>query len=782
MESYATLRETCISSWRDGDQSHAQARHAQLLLRALETLLLTGHADDPFAIVFKSLHHVFAFDRAMVLAETKKDAIHCIAAVPSELIGLGWMAAEYPEHAADAASATCSNHELDGWWNLPHDLIPPAQATLYLPFGMRHRRGLVILSRPEGQTSFDPDDVAVGQQFALLASVALAMRDTNEMETEGRLLRDLAAQLRQSEQEAQRNSDLLKEIMDLLPVGLTVQGEDGHFILVNSAAGTNSRLRADAPIAASPADILSEEQAAERRRQEADAIETGRLVTAEETVGPTGERTLLTSHKLVRIFDETLLLSTSLDITERKRVESELARRAYFDELTGLAKGTLIQEHVEDVLKHKEKDGRFALAFIDLDNFKHINDYYSHAVGDALLVEVAERIAGRIRESDMLARISGDEFVLLVDPVESDDQLQAIVDHLLDALKQPYYIEGFEVLTSASIGVSVYPEHGQDYAALRRNADSAMSRAKNGSKGSAALFNSNMGQAITARMELEQRLRLAIRDRQFSCAFQPKVDIRSQEVVGFEALIRWCDERGAIQAPSDFVALAIELGLIDPITQFVTTEAVKALERLDDAYGTETTMSINVAAKQAGDLKFMRSFAEALAATGCPQRFMLELTEDAFLAKSRFQMHVLPMLREIGVRVSIDDFGTGYSSLSALADITADEIKVDRSFITAIHQRPRSQSVLKAIESLSDALGMTVVAEGVESFEELAYLQAATRIRYAQGYYFAKPFFLDDFSTTRRVAPDVRAVSMPRERPETRGIRTSRGDALGRRE
>ena len=540
-------------------------------------------------------------------------------------------------------------------------------------------------------------------------------------------------------------------------------------------AATNSNLRPDGPIGTSPTDVLSGEPVSGSRRQDADTIEIGQLATAEETVGPNGERTLLTSHKSVRIFDEILLLSTSLDITERKQAENELARRAYFDELTGLPKGALIQEHVEYVLKRKGKDGRFALAFIDLDNFKHINDYYSHAVGDALLVKVAERIGARIRQTDMLARISGDEFVLLVEPIEGDDEVQALVDHLLDALKEPFYIEGFEVLTSASIGVSVCPDHGQDYAALRRNADSALSRAKSGSKGSAAVFDRNMGQAVTARMELEQRLRLAIRDRQFRCAFQPKVDIRSEEVVGFEALIRWCDERGTIQAPSDFVGLAIELGLIDPITQFVTAEAVNALEQLDGEFGADTTMSINVAAKQAGDLKFMRALTDALADTGCPQRFMLELTEDAFLARSRFQLHVLPMLREIGVRVSIDDFGTGYSSLSELADITADEIKVDRSFITAIHQRPRSQSVLKAIESLSDALGMTVIAEGVESFEELAYLQAATRIRYAQGFYFAKPFFLEDFSTTKRVAPGARALAQPRERTETRGVHSPRG-------
>jgi cyclic di-GMP phosphodiesterase Gmr len=784
MESTGEPRDTPILPWRDGDLARAQARRAQLLVCGLEALSRTGRNDDPFAIVVQSLRDVLAFDQVMVLAQAKKGSIQCIAAVPEDLAGRSWSAADHCGQVAAPASATCSARELDGWWNLPTDLISASQAALYLPFGMRGRRGLLVLLRAEGREAFDPDQVAIGQEFALLASVALAVRSSNETQSENRLLRELAHKLRQGEQKAQRNSDLLKEIMDLLPIGLTVQNENGRFILVNSAAAINSGLRADALLEASPADILSEDRAAERRRQDANALPTNKLITAEETVGPAGERTLLTSHKSVRIFDETLLLSASLDITDRKRVENELARRAYFDELTGLAKSTFIREHVEHVLQRKGKDGRFALAFIDLDNFKHINDYYSHAVGDALLVKVAARIAGRIRETDMLARISGDEFVLLVDPIESNDQLQAMVDQLLGALKQPFHIEGFEVFTSASIGVSAYPDHGHDYESLRRNADSAMSRAKRGGKGSAAVFDPAMGRAITARMELEQRLRLAIRDRQFRCAFQPKVDIRSQEVVGFEALIRWCDDRGAIQAPSDFVGLAIELGLIDPITQFVTTEAVNALEQLDDVFGSATTMSINVAAKQAGDLKFMRAFAETLADTQRAHRFMLELTEDAFLQKSRFQLHVLPMLREIGVRVSIDDFGTGYSSLSALADITADEIKVDRSFITSIHQRPRSQSVLKTIESLSDALGMTVIAEGVETFEELAYLQAATRIRYAQGFYFAKPFFLDDFKKTRRVAPDVRVVSMPRERFETRGERSARvtAHALGRRE
>jgi len=195
---------------------------------------------------------------------------------------------------------------------------------------------------------------------------------------------------------------------------------------------------------------------------------------------------------------------------------------------------------------------------------------------------------------------------------------------------------------------------------------------------------------------------------------------------------------------------------------------VQALDQINEAFGPEATISINVAARQAGDLRFMRSCVQTLRDSGSAHRFMIEVTEDAFFAKSQFQTEVLPLLRDIGVQVSIDDFGTGYSSLSALADITVDEVKVDRSFITAIHQRPRSQSVLKAIESLGLALGMKVVAEGVETFEELAYLQAATRIRVAQGYYFAKPFLIDEIGTSRRLAGGGRSRDTARERPEGR--------------
>jgi cyclic di-GMP phosphodiesterase Gmr len=188
----------------------------------------------------------------------------------------------------------------------------------------------------------------------------------------------------------------------------------------------------------------------------------------------------------------------------------------------------------------------------------------------------------------------------------------------------------------------------------------------------------------------------------------------------------------------------------------VLAEIVKSIDLINETFGHETTISINVAAKQASNPDFMQPFARAIEATGFPKRFMIEVTEDAFVTRSHFQDEIVPLLRAIGVGISIDDFGIGYSSLSALADITADEIKIDRSFITDIHKRPRSQGILRAIESLGEALGMTVIAEGIESFEELAYLQAATKIRYAQGYYFSRPIFLEDLKPATPLASEAR--------------------------
>ncbi|SDT32308.1 putative bifunctional diguanylate cyclase/phosphodiesterase [Bradyrhizobium canariense] len=558
--------------------------------------------------------------------------------------------------------------------------------------------------------------------------------------------------------------NILRNVFRMLPSGVTVQDEQGRFVLMNDAAAAQLGV-------ATAAQTTSYSKEFDQRCDTAiELLRAGRAAVAEESV-TRGQvkQVFLTAHRPVRIADCNLLLSSSADITEQKAFEDQLFRSAYYDELTGLPTRRVIEHRVNSLMPRDETPNRFALAFLDIDNFKHINDYYGHATGDALLVEITKRLGLDLRESDMLSRISGDEFLMLLNPIRSQEEVAEYIDFMLQRLRAPFFIDGSEIFASTSVGVSLYPEHGRGYDVLRHNADIAMYRVKNNGKGTAVFFDDGMEREAAARMKIEQSLRLAILEKRFCCAFQTKVDIRTREIQGIEALVRLRDDEGVIQAPGTFINLAVELGLIDDLTHLVLAEIVKSIDLINETFGPDTTISINVAAKQAGNPEFMRPFAQALEATGFPGRFMVEVTEDAFVAKTHFQDEILPIFRKLGVGISIDDFGIGYSSLSALADITADEIKIDRSFITDIHKRPRSQGILRAIESLSEALGMTVIAEGIESYEELAYLQAATKIRYAQGFYFSMPIFLEDL-----IKPAIPTTSETRANVPSRPVQETR--------
>ena len=562
------------------------------------------------------------------------------------------------------------------------------------------------------------------------------------------------------ERDFQSELHMLRDVFRLLPSAVTVQDEQGDFLLVNDAATAQLEMAAHAS---------APSQLSDRRDTCLELLRSGRAAILEEAVtSGTAKQVFLTAHRPVQIAGRNLLLSTSADITEQKALEDNLFRSAYYDQLTNLPTRSVIEHRVNSLLDRDGPHAHFALAFLDIDNFKHINDYYGHGIGDALLVEVTKRLGHSLRETDILSRISGDEFLLLLNPVRSESEVAEYLDFMLQRLKAPFFIDQSEIFASTSIGVSLHPEHGNSYEVLRQNADIAMYRVKNNGKGTAAFFNASMEREALARMKIEQSLRYAILEKRFCCAFQAKVDIRTQEVKGIEALVRLRDDEGVIQAPGTFINLAVELGLIDELTHLVLAEIVRSIDQINATFGHDTTISINVAAKQAVNPEFMRSFAEALEATGFPKRFLIEVTEDAFIAKTHFQDKILPIFRKLGVGISIDDFGIGYSSLSALADITADEIKIDRSFITDIHKRPRSQGILRAIESLSEALGMTVIAEGIESYEELAYLQAATKIRYAQGYYFARPIFLEELKPATPVASETRSSLAARPTSETR--------------
>ena len=755
LESAEELREALLSLRRQHDALMRSSAQAQHLLDALASLLNLSEDDDPFARVFASLHLVFTFSQAMLLAEPDdgeaqaggEAVLACIVAEPAALQGAAWpVAALFRKVLGGRVATTFESADLPEWRDAARLGLSSAQSALYMPLRVRQRRGILVLLRPEHGEAFDRGHVALARRFSVLVSHALATRLASQSEAESQHLRELTAQLRQSEQVARRNAQLLEETVNVLPMGVAVQDAEGRLLVVNDVAAMALGHPVEALRDSAPFALLGGTQVDSARRRLAflEHLDSGEQRSRERSVLINGQpHTLLVTGKPVRILDERLLLSAMLDISERKRFEQELSQRAFYDQLTGLPNRTLMQEIVDATLRAHQRGGMFALAFIDLDNFKQVNDYYSHALGDALLRAVADRITSTIRPADTLARISGDEFLLLISPLDEEQHLPALINRVLDALKQPFEIEGHAVLTSASVGASIFPLHGTSYETLQRCADSAMYRAKSDRKGSARYFDMTMGNALTARMALEQQLRAAIREQRFRAVFQPKLVLASGEVRGFEALVRWMEADGAVRLPGTFIELAGELGLIDEITGFVLDDVIRHLPALAQRYGAGISISLNITARQAGDVAFMEGVASRLQACGLARRIVLELTEEALVATQRFQRHVLPRLRAMGVRVSIDDFGTGYSSLSMLADITADEVKVDRAFITAIHERPRSQGILKAIESLCNALQIDMVAEGVETEAERQYLLQHTTIRQAQGFLFCVPQSID---------------------------------------
>ena len=382
--------------------------------------------------------------------------------------------------------------------------------------------------------------------------------------------------------------------------------------------------------------------------------------------------------------------------TRSGALQDELFQRAYFDRLTGLPNHELCDRAIGELMRTTPAGEGFAVAVLDIVKFSQINAFHGSAVGDELLTKIAEQIFGELLGDQMLARSGGDEFCILL-PDGARDHL-AFVERIVARLAEPYFIEGSEVFASALAGVSQWPRDDLTAEGLRQKALAALAEAKRTTGVGARQFQPDLDRAELGRARLEMGLRAAIRDRRIGCAFQPKMDFRAGVVDSLEVLMRWRDEEGEWRSPGEFLDLAHKVGLTNDITRLVFDETIASLDKIGAAFGPDLPLGFNISAKQAGDPRFMRGFADKLAASGQAHRFVIELTEEAFLPASQFQARVLPMLREIGAKISIDDFGSGYSSLSTLADITADEVKVDRSLIVGIDQRPRSQSLLRAIE------------------------------------------------------------------------------------
>ena len=447
-------------------------------------------------------------------------------------------------------------------------------------------------------------------------------------------------------------------------------------------------------------------------------------------------------RRLVRVGDG--LAVTLQDISQRKEHEAQLARLANEDSLTGLPNRHWFLHFVPEALKHAAAAGHeVALLFIDLDEFKQVNDSHGHAVGDRLLKAAATRLLSQLRPSDRVARFGGDEFIVLLSPFDSEHQVATVAGRIIQAFGKPFSIAEEQHVIGASVGISVFPRDGNDAATLIRHSDIAMYAGKNEGKGQYRFFDPSQSTTLKSRALLRQRLLEAIEKRQFVLHYQPRVDTRSGALLSMEALLRWEHPQLGMIRPDEFIPLAESSGLIVPIGAIVIDLAcaqLAAWQRQSAGEGNAAVpVSINVSPKQFLRGGVQRELAEALARHGvAPGLLEVEITESAMMGDQEEILAELAAIRALGIKLHVDDFGTGYSSLSQLQRMKMDVLKVDRSFTAELGRSKEGQVFFQAIVSMAHALGMEVVAEGVETREQLAILRALG-CNEVQGYLVARP-------------------------------------------
>jgi diguanylate cyclase (GGDEF)-like protein/PAS domain S-box-containing protein len=428
------------------------------------------------------------------------------------------------------------------------------------------------------------------------------------------------------------------------------------------------------------------------------------------------------------------------DITQRRLYQVRIEHQANYDTLTGLANRSLLQDRLQQALLTAASSGRrIAVAFVDLDRFKFINDSLGHHVGDELLKSVAQRLKSCVRECDTIARLGGDEFVLLINGHSGPEYVRQLMDKMLAAVAQPWVIEQGEFLVSCSIGVALHPDDGEEAQTLLKHADTAMYRAKDSGRNNFQFFTRELNALMTEQLELETHLRRALERNQFVLRYQPRVNLATARIVGAEALIRWrIPHRGTIP-PGRFIALAEETGLIVPIGKWVLRTACAQNKAWQDAGLDPIVVSVNVSARQFRQESLVQTVAEALQSTGLEPRYLeLELTESMVMHDAPQLVAMLDELKDLGVKIAVDDFGTGYSSLTYLKRFPVDRLKVDRSFVEHMTTDADDATIVRAIIALGHNLGLKVVAEGVETAQQARALRAY-QCDEAQGFLFARP-------------------------------------------
>ena len=456
----------------------------------------------------------------------------------------------------------------------------------------------------------------------------------------------------------------------------------------------------------------------------------------------------------------TFVMIAVRDISARKRAEAEhrhlvreralyaeISRLARQDTLTGLPNRVLLHDRLSLALASASRHGqKLGVVFLDLDRFKHVNDSLGHGTGDALLQSVAGRLTANVRRTDTVSRQGGDEFVILLSEVRRRDDLAMAAAKIMAAINAPHHVAGQELHVTASLGIAVYPDDGEEVETLIRHADIAMYHAKDHGRDNCQFFAPDMDARIAERRVLDESLRRALSCREFLLYYQPKIDLDTGTMMGAEALIRWRHpERGLVQ-PDGFIPMAEESGLIVPIGQWVLREACRQAREWQAAGLRPVPIAVNISALEFRSKGFLDGVRGILAETGLdPHLLELELTESVLMESVTSTAEMLRELKAMGLRLAVDDFGTGYSSLSYLMDFPIDALKVDRSFVREITAERDTSPIITAVIAMGKSLKHRVVAEGVETERQLAFLQQQ-RCEEGQGFHFSRPLPADRFA------------------------------------
>lgn len=435
------------------------------------------------------------------------------------------------------------------------------------------------------------------------------------------------------------------------------------------------------------------------------------------------------------------------DITERKEAEERVRHLAHYDALTDLPNRTLFFDRLSQALiQARRDDTKAAVMFIDLDRFKNINDTLGHSVGDLLLQGVAVRLSQCMRQGDSVSRQGGDEFVVLLPEVGQAEDAAVVAQKILNAIAQPFHVEGHELRVSCSIGISFYPNDGDDAETLMKNADTAMYRAKDSGRSNYQFYFSDMNARFLERLAMETSMRRAIEREQFELYYQPQIDVASGAIIGAEALIRWNHPDLGMISPAHFIPLAEESGLIQSIGEWVLRTACKQTAQWQRAGYAPFLVSVNVSARQFRQAGFADQVASALQENDLSASYLeLELTESVLMGHTDKNIAILGALKDLGLTIAIDDFGTGYSSLSYLKRLPIDTLKIDRSFVGDLPADKDDAAIVDAVISMAHSLSLKVIAEGVETEQQVDFLRSR-KCYLMQGYYFHTPVSAGEFA------------------------------------